>query len=108
MTFQMVTFIKQNPNKICTLLLVAKFQSLPPKEISLSYHIPHILDLASHMALLVAQMVKNLRPGFDPWVGKVFWRRAWQPTPVILPGESPWTEEPGGLRSMRLQRVGHD
>ena len=28
------------------------------------------------------------RPGFDPWVGKIPWRRAWQPTPVFLPGES--------------------
>ena len=27
-------------------------------------------------------------PGFHPWVGKIPWRRAWQPTPVILPGES--------------------
>ena len=36
------------------------------------------------------------------------WRRAWQPTPVFLPGESPWTEEPGGLQSMGSQRVGHD
>ena len=36
------------------------------------------------------------------------WRRAWQPTPVFLPGESSWTEEPGGLQSIRLQRVGHD
>ena len=27
------------------------------------------------------------RPGFDPWVGKIPWRRAWQPTPVFLPGE---------------------
>ena len=26
----------------------------------------------------------------------------WQPTPVFLPGESPWTEEPGGLQSMVL------
>ena len=26
------------------------------------------------------------RPGFDPWVGKMPWRRAWQPTPVFLPG----------------------
>ena len=26
----------------------------------------------------------------------------------ILPGESPWTEEPGGLRSIGSQRVGHD
>ena len=25
---------------------------------------------------------------FDPWVGKILWRRAWQPTPVSLPGES--------------------
>ena len=27
------------------------------------------------------------RRGFDPWVGKIPWRRAWQPTPVFLPGE---------------------
>ena len=26
--------------------------------------------------------------GFDPWVRKIPWRRAWQPTPVFLPGES--------------------
>ena len=26
--------------------------------------------------------------GFNPWVGKIPWRRAWQPTPVFLPGES--------------------
>ena len=36
-------------------------------------------------------MVSNLpamrRPGSDPWVGKVSWRREWQPTPVFLPGE---------------------
>ena len=36
------------------------------------------------------------------------WRRKWQPTPVFLPGESPWTEEPGGLQSMESQRVGRD
>ena len=28
------------------------------------------------------------RCGFDPWVGKIPWRRKWQPTPVFLPGES--------------------
>ena len=44
------------------------------------------------------------RPGFDPWVG----RRAWQPTPVSLPRESPWTEEPGGLQSVGWQRVEHN
>ena len=28
------------------------------------------------------------RPGFDPCVGKIPWRRAWQPTPKFLPGKS--------------------
>ena len=28
------------------------------------------------------------RQGFDPWVGKIPWRRKWQPTSVLLPGES--------------------
>ena len=30
----------------------------------------------------------SLIPGFDSWVGKNLWRRKWQPTPVLLPGES--------------------
>ena len=29
-----------------------------------------------------------MRPGFDPWVGKIPWRRKWPPTPVFLPGET--------------------
>ena len=28
------------------------------------------------------------RCGFNPWVGKIPWRRAWQPTPIFLPGKS--------------------
>ena len=28
------------------------------------------------------------RPGFNPWVRKIAWRREWQPTPVFLPGKS--------------------
>ena len=61
-------------------------------------------------------MIKNLsasagdimRRGFNPWVRKIPWRRAWQCTPVFLPGEPPWTEEPSGLQSMGSQRVGHE
>ena len=48
------------------------------------------------------------RQGFNPWVRKIPWKRPWQSTPVFLPGESPWTEEPDGLQSMGSQRVGHD
>ena len=47
------------------------------------------------MGFLGGAVVKNppasagdVRRGFNPWVGKVPWRRAWQPTPVFLPGES--------------------
>ena len=40
----------------------------------------------------MAQIVKNLpamqETGFNPWVGKIPWRREWQPTSVFLPGES--------------------
>ena len=28
------------------------------------------------------------RPGFDPWVGKIPWRRKWQPSPVFWSGKS--------------------
>ena len=42
---------------------------------------------------LVAQLVKNLlqcgTPGFNPLVGKIPWRREWQPTPVFWPGVRP-------------------
>ena len=62
---------------------------------------------------LVAQLVKNLpaiqeTPQFYSWVGKIPWRRAWQSTPAVLPGESLRTEEPGGLQSLGSQRVGRD
>ena len=31
---------------------------------------------------------RHRRPGLDPWVGKIQWRREWQPTPVVLLGKS--------------------
>ena len=46
--------------------------------------------------------------GSIPGLGRSPWRRAWQPTPVFLPEESPWTEEYGGLQSMESQRVRHN
>ena len=47
----------------------------------------------------------GLIPEFYPWVGKIPWRRKWQPTPVFLPGE------PHGAWLAivhRVQKVGHD
>ena len=46
---------------------------------------------------------------FDPWVGKIPWSRAWQPTPLFLPGKSPWAENPidTGSSSIGSHRDGH-
>ena len=44
------------------------------------------------MVLVVKNLPANagniMRHGFDPWVGKIPWKKAGQPTPVFLPGES--------------------
>ena len=54
------------------------------------------------------QCRRRRRRKFDPWIRKIPWRRAWQPTPVVLPGECPWTEEPGGQQFIGSQKVRHD
>ena len=48
------------------------------------------------------------RPGFSHCVGLDPWVRWRQPTPVFLPGESSWIEEPGQLESIGSQKVRHD
>ena len=63
-------------------------------------------------ASLVAQMVKNSPAGRETWVRSLDWDDPLEEDRAIysstLAWESPWTEEPGGLQSMRLQRVRHD
>ena len=55
------------------------------------------------------QRRRSKRCEFDPWVRKILWRRAWQPTSLFLPGESHGQRSlAGGLESIGLQRVGHD
>ena len=49
-----------------------------------------------------------MRPGFDPWVRKIPWRRQCLHTPIVLAWRIPWTGKPGVLQSMGSQRVGHD
>ena len=65
--------------------------------------------LNSSSVSLVAQVVKNLPARQKTRVQSLSLEdsleRAWQPTPVFLPGKSPWTEEPGGLQSLGSQRV---
>ena len=63
-----------------------------------SAHLPYLLFSCSKSHFLSSVqaawprcrrgMVVSHSYGFDPWVGKMPWRRAWPPTPVSLPGES--------------------
>ena len=51
------------------------------------------------MTLVVKSLpakARDMRLGFDPWVWKSPWRRAWQPTLVFLPGESHGQRSLGG------------
>ena len=61
---------------------------------------------------LVAQMVKNLPAMWETWVQSLDWEypleKEMAALSSILAWRIPWTEEPGGLQSMGLQRVGHD
>ena len=63
--------------------------------------------------------VKNLpamQETFNPWVGEIPWRREWLTTlsfklnflGCILAWEIPWTEEPGRLQFMELQKVQYE
>ena len=73
---------------VCMYLLVLWF----------SQGILPVVELLGHMVVLgfpSDSVVKKLpacrrhrKCRLDPWVGKIPWRREWQPTPVILPGES--------------------
>ena len=88
---------------------ISKAETLPPKnKVPRPYSILFLLRksmaakpgiIGYHMALLGVpgdatgkeptwQCRRHKRHGFDPWVGKIPWRRSQQPTPVFLPGES--------------------
>ena len=68
----------------------------------------NLSSLYIYIYIYVKRVIQCGRPGFDPWIGKIAWRRAWQPTPLFLPAESPWTEEPSRLQSIGSQKVRHD
>ena len=48
------------------------------------------------------------RHGFEPWIGKIPWRRKWQPTAVFLPGKSHEQRILAGFSSWDQKRISHD
>ena len=64
------------------------------------------------LSSLVAQTVKHLPIMQETWVQSLgqedLLEKEMATYSSILAWKTPWTEEPGGLQSMGLQRVGHD
>ena len=69
------------------------------------------VDLRYVGAYLVAQLLKNSPAMRETWVQSLGWEdpleKGKATHSIFWPGESPWTEEPDGLQSTGLQRVGH-
>ena len=74
---------------------------------------PQFLHLKPKKGFPGGSVVKNHLLRQETWIRSLGQEdpleKEWQPTPVFLPGESPWTEEAGGLYSpWGLKRVEHD
>ena len=54
------------------------------------------------------QCRKHKRRRLDPWVGEIPWRRAQQPAPLLLLGESPGQRSLVSYSPWGGKRVGHD
>ena len=63
-----------------------------------------------YLGFLGGSVVKSLpaKAGFYPWVGKISWRRKWQPTPVFFPGKSHGQRRLAGHSPEGCKRAGHD
>ena len=67
---------------------ISEAPSLIQKQMGISAHI-WIMSFSTHLWASQVTLCRNhKRLGFNPWVGKIPWRRAWQSAPVFLPGES--------------------
>ena len=107
--FPLALFVRDTLCETILMLLVPTGH--PGTSVSWLQGNPCVVTRASRVVLVVKNMPTNAgrckRHQFDPWVGKIPWRRAWQPTPVSMPGESHGLE-PGRLQSIGSHRVGHD
>ena len=71
-----------------------RIQSLPVNSYytgAIELFIPSPNRFVSQLALVVKNLLTSARDighGFNPWVGRIPWRKAWQPTPEFFSGES--------------------
>ena len=57
---------------------------------------------------MVNYLLPSRRYMFNHWVGKIPWRRKWQPIPVVLPGKSHGQRSLADYSPWGLKRAGHD
>ena len=95
------------------LIVPSHFQLYSPPSLSSTIQTLHfsILSEGKNRVRYPGGSVVNNPPTMqDTWVQSLDWEdtleEAWQPTPVFLPGESPWTEEIGRLQPIRVAKSG--
>ena len=95
---------------LCSCFHFPFFPSVSLSLLSLSYF-SHSLFFTFFLSM-VSQMVKNLPAVQETWVQSLgredTVKKGMATHSIILAWRIPWTEEPGGLQSVGLQRVGHD
>ena len=78
----------------------------------LYYDTGSVTSFNNSWASLVAQMVKNPSAMWETWVQSLVWENPLEEGMAahssVLAWRTPWTEEPGELQSIGLQRVGHN
>ena len=101
-TFIIFTFILPFPQK--SLILASLYL------LSFAKYCPDILELPRWCSgkEIVCQCRRHRRCEFDAWVGKIPWRRKWQPTSVFLPGKSDGQRSLMGYSPRVYRRVRHD
>ena len=89
------------------LLLLLEWSGENTSELSSYLHlfVPHLVWGLSRWHSHIESACQCRRCGFDPWVGKITWRRKWQPTPIFLPGKFHGQRSLAGYSPWGLQRV---
>ena len=94
-------------------MLPIPLQRIPPLELSEQQSGREDLEyIIMYWTSLVAQMAKRLPTVRETWVRSLGWEDLLEKEIIThsstLAWKIPWTEEPGRLQSMGLQRVRHD
>ena len=83
---------------VCFVEIYFTYNTIQPLKVFNGFQNTHYCATIDTINFTLSKVQKNLpakqtqrsrRCRFHPWVGKVPWRKSWQPTPVFLPGDFP-------------------